>query len=111
MFLLCRLAYALGVQPLSELQPQNLFFTRPHSTPAAASTSSSAAATPASALVHLNGAVLGVHSKPHAFVAAVRMARRRGAIAPYVSVFMHRDAIQVRTLAFCLCYAGHPAFL
>ncbi len=41
-----------------------------------------------SALVFLNGNILGVHRRPKAFVRAFREMRRRGKVGEFVSVYM-----------------------
>lgn len=51
-----------------------------------------------SALVFLNGNILGVHRRPKAFVRAFREMRRRGKLGEFVSVYM-----QVRCAVLLSC--------
>jgi DNA-directed RNA polymerase III subunit RPC2 len=42
-------------------------------------------------VVFLNGVIIGVHTRPKAFVENIRKLRRRGKISEYVSVFIHEE--------------------
>lgn len=46
---------------------------------------------PLTYLVLLNGVIIGVHTRPRAFVENLRRLRRRGKISEYVSVFIHEE--------------------
>lgn len=65
---LAKLAYALGTEPLGMTMCAEL-----HS--------------PSSAVVFLNGHILGVHCRPEWFAKAMRMLRRAGRIGSFVSVY------------------------
>eukprot|EP00892_Ulva_mutabilis_P000434 jgi/Ulvmu1/10391/UM061_0075.1 len=78
-------AYMLGVQPMSGVHP------------------GSSAHTPGAALVLLNGAVLGVHTQPHAFVDGFRLARRHGLLSEFASIVFMTDTIQISVDGGRLC--------
>lgn len=82
---LCRLALVLGVQPLSCMQPQDLF------------------STPGSAIILLNGQVLGTHRCPQWLVRQLRRARRAGLLPVFVSVFLQHDTVQIACDGGRLC--------
>ena len=82
---LCRLAHVLGTQPLSTIAPTTLF------------------ADPSTAVVHLNGTILGVHHSPRWFVHQLRCARRAGALAPFVAVHLQPDAVHIACDGGRLC--------
>jgi DNA-directed RNA polymerase III subunit RPC2 len=42
-------------------------------------------------VVFLNGVIIGVHTRPKAFVENMRLLRRKGKISEYVSVFIHEE--------------------
>lgn len=46
---------------------------------------------PTTYVVFLNGVIIGVHTRPRAFVDNLRRLRRRGKISEYLSVFIHED--------------------
>jgi len=50
-------------------------------------------------LVFLNGLILGLHTKPHEFVASLRTMRRRGLTGEFVSVYLHEGqrAVHIAT--------------
>lgn len=81
----CRFAYMLGVQPMAAVHPGS--FSR----------------TVGTALVLLNGNVLGVHSRPHAFVDGFRLARRRGLLSEFASIVFMQDSIQISVDGGRLC--------
>lgn len=66
---LTRVAYALGVEPLSMI-----FGAELHA--------------PGNVLVFLNGTILGIHCSPHEFVSKLRLLRRSGKIGEFVSVYL-----------------------
>lgn len=75
----------LGVQPMAAVHPGSF------------------ARTIGTALVLLNGTVLGVHSRPHAFVAGFRLARRRGLLSEFASIVFMQDSIQISVDGGRLC--------
>lgn len=46
---------------------------------------------PTTYVVFLNGVIIGVHTRPRAFVENIRRMRRRGKISEYVSVYIHEE--------------------
>ena len=48
-----------------------------------------------SALVFLNGNILGVHRRPKHFVRGLRELRRRGQVGEFVSVYLQHDTVQI----------------
>ena len=75
----------LGVQPMSGVHP------------------SSYALTPGTALVLLNGIVLGVHTQPHDFMRGFRLARRNGLLSEFASIVFMSDSIQISVDGGRLC--------
>ncbi|MEW5318770.1 MAG: hypothetical protein WDW38_009963 [Sanguina aurantia] len=73
---IARVAYLLGVEPLSHVTGAEL-----HSKGAA--------------LVTLNGNLLGVHRRPHRLVKALRDMRRRGLLGEFVHVHLGADACYI----------------
>lgn len=67
-----------------------------------------------SALVFLNGGILGIHRRPMAFMAALRQLRRRGKLGEFVSVYAHHDAVHIASdggrvcRPLIICDAGQP---
>ncbi|KAL4539453.1 hypothetical protein Ndes2437B_g02173 [Nannochloris sp. 'desiccata'] len=48
-----------------------------------------------SALVFLNGSILGIHRRPMKFMHALRQLRRRGKLGEFVSVYAHHDTVHI----------------
>lgn len=67
-----------------------------------------------SALVFINGIILGVHRRPAHFADTLRSLRRRGCVGPYVSVFLQQDCCYIACdggrvcRPLLICDAGVP---
>lgn len=67
-----------------------------------------------SALVFLNGNILGIHRRPHALVEALRLLRRSGKLGEFVSVYMQHDSVQIASdggrvcRPLIICDQGRP---
>eukprot|EP01025_Chloroclados_australasicus_P049879 TRINITY_DN5700_c0_g1_i1.p1 TRINITY_DN5700_c0_g1~~TRINITY_DN5700_c0_g1_i1.p1 ORF type:complete len:793 (-),score=72.46 TRINITY_DN5700_c0_g1_i1:579-2957(-) len=73
---IARIVYTLGVEPASVVTAAELYQK-------------------GSALVMLNGDVLGVHQQPHKFINSFRLLRRAGYISEFVSIFLQLDTIYI----------------
>lgn len=73
--------------------------------------------TPGSAVVHLNGAILGVHHRPLWFVSHFRAARRAGLMTDFVSVTVLVDSVLIACdggrlcRPLIVCHEGRPLLL
>ena len=70
------LAHILGVQPATVIHGTELHDT-------------------SSAVVFLNGSILGIHRRPMKFLHALRQLRRRGKVGEFVSVYAHHDSVHI----------------
>jgi len=57
----------------------------------------------ASAMVFLNGSILGIHRRPLVFTEAVRRLRRRGKLGEFVSVYAHHDSVHIASDGGRIC--------
>ncbi|PSC73428.1 DNA-directed RNA polymerase III subunit RPC2 [Micractinium conductrix] len=73
---IARLAHIMGVEPASLVNQSEL-------------------REQGSALVFLNGNILGVHRRPKYFVRSFREMRRRGKVGEFVSVYLQHDTVQI----------------
>lgn len=93
---MCRLAYALGVQPIASLHPMSVAYTT------------------GAAVVMLNGEVLGAHLRAAAFVEQFRTARRQGMVSEFASILLMGDCVQISVdggrlcRPVIICRAGRP---